>query len=533
MLRNLTIRARLILVLLFLSAELIVGALLGLGGLGQASASMEDMYANRVVCLQQLDQIMRLLNQNRYQVLAGALSDPAEIPARVADVEANIATIGEIWKAFTATALTDEEKHLADQFAAHRQRFLEEGLKPALAAMRTGDRERLTGLARGAVPATFEPLRGEANALIALQLRVAKQLYHRADADYRLVRMLAGSGLALGLLLAAIAGVTLVRAITRPLDAAIRAAEEVADGNLAHPIEVRGKDEMARLMAALQRMQAGLAAIVGQVRGGTDTIASASGQIATGNQDLSARTEAQASALEETAAALDELTGTVRRNAAHAVRADQLVQNAAGVASAGGQAVADVVRTMEGIHASASRIADIIGVIDGIAFQTNILALNAAVEAARAGEQGRGFAVVASEVRNLAQRSAAAAQEIKGLISSSVAEVDVGARQVNHAGQTIGQVVEQVREVAQLMSEIASASDGQAAGIVQVNQAVLQMDAATQQNAALVEEAAAAAAALQQQAGSLAQLVGRFRLDATSTGPARPVRALLRSTVPA
>jgi methyl-accepting chemotaxis protein len=275
---------------------------------------------------------------------------------------------------------------------------------------------------------------------------------------------------------------------------------------------------MGRLMTALAGMQTSLSGIVARVRGGTDTIATASAQIASGNMDLSARTESQASSLEETASSMEELTSTVRQNADNAQQANTLAQAAAEMAGRGGAVVADVVTTMESISSSSNKIVDIISVIDGIAFQTNILALNAAVESARAGEQGRGFAVVASEVRNLAQRSAAAAKEIKALIDDSVGKVDVGTRLVGDAGSTMKQIVEGIQRVADIMSEISAASGEQTAGIEQVNSAIEQMDAATQQNASLVEEAAAAAASMQQQADELARVVGVFQL---SEQPAR------------
>ena len=338
---------------------------------------------------------------------------------------------------------------------------------------------------------------------------------------------LAVAGVALGVLL----GWLVTRGIVRPLDQAVKAARQVAAGDLTTDIQVVSRDETGELMSALKSMNESLARIVKDVRDGCESIASASSQIAQGNADLSQRTEEQASSLEETAASMEQLTSTVQQNANNAGEADRLVNLASSVAVRGGEMVDGVVQTMSAISDSSRRIADITGVIDGIAFQTNILALNAAVEAARAGEQGRGFAVVAGEVRTLAQRSAVAAKEIKALIDESAVRVEGGTRQVDEAGRTMREVVDSVRQVATLVREIASASEEQSAGIGQVNQAVAQMDTVTQQNAALVEEAAAAAASMQEQAGRLAQEVRRFKVEAGGTASAAQAR--LAHAVPA
>ena len=312
---------------------------------------------------------------------------------------------------------------------------------------------------------------------------------------------------------AVVIGIVITRSITRPLDQAVQVATDVAAGDLSTRIEVHSSDETGRLLAALKAMQESLAKVVGGVRTSAESVASASAQIAQGNSDLSSRTESQASALEETAASMEELGSTVKQNADHAQTANQLAQDAAGVALEGFQAVTQVVDTMKGISDSSKKIADIITVIDGIAFQTNILALNAAVEAARAGEQGRGFAVVAGEVRNLAGRSAEAAKEIKQLISDSVQRVGQGSGQVNKAGETMKDVVDAIRRVTDIMSEISAASAEQSAGVAQVGEAIMQMDQATQQNAALVEESAAAASSLKTQAEQLMHAVSLFRLE--------------------
>ncbi len=316
------------------------------------------------------------------------------------------------------------------------------------------------------------------------------------------------------LLLGAVSAWFLARSITRPIQRAVQLAQTVAAGDLTSKIEIQSRDETGLLMEALRSMNDSLAKVVGEVRHGTDTIATASSQIASGNQDLSSRTEEQASSLEQTAASMEELTSTVKQNADNARQANQLAASASEVAVRGGSAVSQVVDTMGAINTSSKKIVDIIAVIDGIAFQTNILALNAAVEAARAGEQGRGFAVVASEVRSLAQRAAAAAKEIKGLIDDSVGKVEAGSQQVAEAGRTMEEIVASVRRVTDIMGEISSASQEQTQGIEQINQAITQMDQVTQQNAALVEEAAAAAGSMQEQAGTLVRVVSAFRLSA-------------------
>jgi methyl-accepting chemotaxis protein len=337
-------------------------------------------------------------------------------------------------------------------------------------------------------------------------------------------RMLLGGLWAVSLLLAIAWTVLVTRSITRPLGAAIDVAEAVARGELDHREQRYARDETGQLLAALNRMQRDLHRIVSAVRDSSGAIATASGQIAMGNEDLSARTEQQAGSLEETASSMEQLTAAVKHNSDNARQANQLADAASQVAVAGGQVVAQVVQTMGSIHGSASKITDIIGVIDGIAFQTNILALNAAVEAARAGEAGRGFAVVATEVRSLAHRSASAAKEIKTLIEASVMEVDNGSVLVDRAGKTMEEIVASVSRVTAIMREIASAGAEQESGIAQINQAVVQMDTVTQQNAALVEEAAAASAALRQQAVELEQAVSVFKLSQDASVQALPRR---------
>jgi len=319
------------------------------------------------------------------------------------------------------------------------------------------------------------------------------------------------------LIVLGVLGTLMTRSLLRQLGGepsyAAEVATQIANGNLGVTVQTRDGDR-GSLLHSMKLMRDALAKVVGEVRIGTDTIATASSQIASGNQDLSQRTEEQASSLEETAASMEQLTGTVKQNAENARQANQLSQSASEVAIKGGEVVGQVVDTMASINQASRKIADIIGVIDGIAFQTNILALNAAVEAARAGEQGRGFAVVASEVRSLAQRSASAAKEIKGLIDDSVGKVDAGSQLVGQAGATMQEIVGSIRRVTDIMGEIAAASQEQTSGIEQVNQAITQMDQVTQQNAALVEQAAAAAQSMREQSAALVQAVSVFKLDA-------------------
>ncbi|HJV00652.1 MAG TPA: methyl-accepting chemotaxis protein, partial [Burkholderiaceae bacterium] len=363
--------------------------------------------------------------------------------------------------------------------------------------------------------------------LIRFQVELIEIAGREADEAHASARMLM---VVLGLatvMLAALIGFAITRGLLRQLggepDYAAAIAGRIADGDLTVDIALRPGDQRSMLFA-MHKMRDNLASIVAQVRSGTDTIANASGEIAAGNLDLSSRTEQQASSLEETASSMEELTTTVKQNADNARQANTLASSASDIAQKGGAVVAEVVDTMGAINDSARKIVDIIGVIDGIAFQTNILALNAAVEAARAGEQGRGFAVVASEVRNLAQRSASAAKEIKALINDSVDKVDSGARLVNQAGATMQEIVESVRRVTDIMGEISAASHEQTAGIEQINQAIAQMDEVTQQNASLVEQAAAASEAMQEQAGHLVQVVGAFKISGAHAGAAPKAR---------
>ena len=373
----------------------------------------------------------------------------------------------------------------------------------------------------------------ELNRLIDLQRKANREASDAAMVTGDRLAMTIYAVEAVVLVLAVLVAWAITRSIVVPMRDAVAVARRVAAGDLTSKIEDAGRDEAAELLAALRDMNQGLSQIVNHIRAGAESIAVGAGQVAAGNQQLSSRTEEHASSLEETASTLEEFTTTVRQNAEHAKQASALAGSASSTAQKGGEVVGKVVLTMQEVTASSKRISDIIGVIDGISFQTNILALNAAVEAARAGEQGRGFAVVASEVRSLAQRSAASAKEIRGLIENSVGRVEAGARLVDQAGKTMEELVASVRKVAEIMNEIASASHEQSSGVEQINKAITQMDTVVQMNASLVEEATAAATSMASQATSLSHSVAQFRVEegsiddafAALEAPAAPLRA--------
>ncbi|WPH19591.1 methyl-accepting chemotaxis protein [Variovorax paradoxus] len=458
-----------------------------------------------------------LLNTSSNSVRTFALvkSNDAEVQAYLQkQMSKTSAGISETQAKLEAMLDSPEEQAISADIKEKRSQYV--GLRNAILKLKAeGKQDEAAGLTNDKLVPMLEVYDASIRGMLTHQ---AERIDKAAEAVHGLNRAGRANVIVLAVVALLLGGVLawlLTRSITRPLNEAVRVAQTVADGDLTSRIESSSRDETGQLMQALKNMNASLATVVSGVRQGTDAIATASGEIAAGNQDLSSRTEEQASSLEQTAASMEELTSTVKQNADNARQANQLALSASEVAVKGGNVVGQVVDTMASINASSKKIVDIIGVIDGIAFQTNILALNAAVEAARAGEQGRGFAVVASEVRNLAQRSGAAAKEIKGLIDDSVGKVDQGSALVGEAGKTMAEIVGSVKRVTDIIGEITAASQEQSTGIEQVNQAIAQMDQVTQQNAALVEEAAAAAQSMQEQAASLVGAVSVFRLEGT------------------
>jgi methyl-accepting chemotaxis protein-1 (serine sensor receptor) len=515
-----TIKSSLNLVMSALFIFLLILGGTGFYGIRSENASLKTVYEDRLVALGQLDVVIRLIDSNQLLIAKAITAQESERSKFVAQIDKNQVDASKIWDQYMATYLVPEEKESAAKFVEARKEFLSSGLEPAINAIKSNQVDSATQLLHGVMHEKHTLMRQHLDQLINVQLTIGKNEFERSKEFYGNFKILFFTLLGVAITFSITMGIWLFRRITRPLSNVIMIAEKIAQGDLSQSIQVsQSNNETDQLLRAVAGMSDSLIHTITEVKNCTETIAVASKEIATGNFDLSSRTEQQASNLEETAAAMEELTSTVKNNAESAKQANMLVIQAAGHANQGGTVVNQVVDTMGSIKQSSGKIVDIIGVIDGIAFQTNILALNAAVEAARAGEQGRGFAVVASEVRNLAQRSASAAKEIKELIQNSVDQVETGARLVDQAGLSMERIVNSVNEVTTIMSEISSASQEQSDGIEQVNLAIMQMDSITQQNAALVEEAAAAAASLEEQAGNMEEIVSVFKLRSNAQSP--------------
>ncbi len=529
MFKNLSIKARLISVIGLLSILLVGMSAWGLYGIHQSNAGLKTVYLDRTVPAVDLATINDIWEMVRKNAIAVAnTKDAAFAKTKAEETMQTIKRAEGIWAKYMQTELTAEEERLAKKKLELHAVYVASVTRIFQMTM-AGNTEGATKELKEVAEPLFYDLHETIYSMITLQGNVAAEKYAEAQSEYNSIFMVTSIIVSSGVLLAVIVGFFLIRAIVGPLNEGIAIANAVASGDLTSRIDVHSTNETGRLMMALKQMNDNLVELVGKVRMGTDSITTASSEIAAGNSDLSQRTEEQASSLEETASSMEELAATVKQNADNARQANQLAAGASEVAVKGGAVVSQVVQTMSSINESSKKIVDIISVIDGIAFQTNILALNAAVEAARAGEQGRGFAVVATEVRTLAQRSATAAKEIKELIKDSVSKVEDGTRLVDEAGATMDEIVSAVKRVTDIMSEISAASQEQSAGIEQVNQAVTQMDEVTQQNAALVEEASAAAESMQEQAQALTQAVTVFKLSGGYRAPALMKRSNRRT----
>lgn len=488
----------------------------GLWGMQRAEGGMKSIYDDHMQPALVLGGIGdRLLSARLSLTIAVHTREVTTQNAQISSIEANLADVDKTWKAYTQRRGDLEEARLIKAFSDAKQKFISAGLRATLEEIQKNNAENARRLLVESAGPLFLPVRQSNQALQKYHIQEAQKTFIEAQERNARLRQYFLSAIVGGVFFAIIFGTWVVQSLSRQLGAepseAAEFARRVASGDLSVPIVLKMNDSTS-LMAQLRSMQDSLASVVKGVRQGAETVATASEEIALGNLDLSQRTEEQASALEQTSASMEELGVIVHNNSDNAHHANELAVTASQVATAGGEVVGKVVQTMNGINDSSKQIANIIGVIDGLAFQTNILALNAAVEAARAGEQGRGFAVVASEVRNLAQRSAQAAKEIKELISNSVQRVDQGMELVGHAGSAMQEIVDVIADLSSIVNEISAAGAEQSLGVAQISKAVTQMDEVTQQNAALVEESAAAAEQLKVQAQGLVQAVAVFKL---------------------
>lgn len=513
-LSNLSVKARLTMTLSLLALAMLCVGLLGMHALKQSNGRLNELYGNQFQSAALVNKIASLRRDNIRAIDVALMSGDPQMIAEYRNIQqANTKIIDESWSKYKALPAGPEEAALADDF--HRKSEAYRSVRDVMVAkLDAGALDEARNLRMHQLRPAIQALLSAADKLVEIQDRLGEQANEANHAEYSQATMISWASILISGAIAAVLGMMLIRSMMNSLNTAVGTAERIASGKLGNRIEITTQDEFGRLLRAMQDMDSKLGDIVGSVRLGADSVGSAARQISSGNDDLSQRTQEQASALEETASSMEEMTATVKQNADNARQASQLATGARDQADRGGSIVGRAVGAMGEISASSKRIADIIDVIDEIAFQTNLLALNAAVEAARAGEQGRGFAVVASEVRNLAQRSATAAKEIKDLINDSVAKVKAGTELVDESGKSLHEIVASVKRVADIVAEISAASEEQASGIDQVNTAITQMDTTTQQNAALVEEAAAASKAMEQQAQVLVEKVSFF----SSTG---------------
>ncbi|REE19172.1 methyl-accepting chemotaxis sensory transducer with TarH sensor [Paraburkholderia sp. BL27I4N3] len=510
--KGITIKARIGLTMAFLAALLVAIGVFGLIGMSRSNDAYKDTFTNAMPSAVNIGNAELFAARERLALdRAAFMIGTPEAPPTLERARTMRATSDTWWKKYMDLPRDADEDRLAQDVVSKRE-ALHQQMDAFATIVAANDSPKLVDGAKR-LQAAYNDLANSDDALRKYQFTSAKEGYDTAQGSFEVFRMVSAGALLIGVLAAVISYLTLSRAIARPLDAALGHFDAIAAGDLRRPVVVTSRDEMGQLLEGIAKMQRSLTETVRTVRSGSESIATATRQIAAGNIDLSSRTEEQASALQETASSMEELTGTVKQNADNARQASSLAANASEIANKGSAVVGQVVGTMGDINQSSAKIADIISIIEGIAFQTNILALNAAVEAARAGEEGRGFAVVAGEVRSLAQRSSAAAKEIKELIDTSVERVQSGSALVDEAGRTMTEIIGAVQRVTDIMGEIAAASEEQSSGIDQVARAVTQMDEVTQQNAALVEEAAAAASSLEDQAGKLRTAVAVFHLE--------------------
>ena len=509
---NISVKAKLFATLALAGVVMVAVGVLGLSGTKSSNEHLDALFSNRF----EPTGWVGAVEAHEREVLEKAedaviRQDPAAVRVATGLLADRTAKVQELLRKLEATDLTDQERALVKEFAGHGHDvigFAQEALQAAQAG--TFDRAE-SALIERARP-TYEKLNTSGDALLELQISVGQQMRNDAVKAFKRNSAIIVGAIAIGLGLAGLLSFLLLRSILGALSAAVNIADRIASGELGNNVRVGSQDELGSLLDSLRRMDSKLVEIVADVRGSADAVGSAARQLSHGNDDLSQRTQEQAAALEETASSMEQMTATVKQNADNARQANQLAVGAREQAERGGAVVQRAIGAMGEINTSSRKIADIIGVIDEIAFQTNLLALNAAVEAARAGEQGRGFAVVATEVRNLAQRSASAAKEIKGLINDSVDKVKVGSALVDESGKTLSEIMDSVKKVTDIVAEIAAASEEQSQGIEQVNNAITQMDNVTQQNAAVVEQSSAASKAMQEQSSTLVAQIGYFKL---------------------